>query len=558
MNTTNNNNNTYSTSSTLTQQLRLPARKAAAAARPAQIVVALVSGDSTRRELVFEPGVPVPLVQVGSQATAWQVGGVGIAEQHFALAYNGETLFVGATSNASVYLNSKNIAGQGWVAVARGAMIEAGSARLIVHQRSIGGEVGAHLDPATSAVTRVEESTSVTCVLSADVQSLPPDSYPDTDSGSPDSPESDSDDSIVTRIAASPTTDLLSEVVRPMAAVSKTPPSAVTRVADVTVPFAPPTPRPTPTPLPLPSSPKAFGRRLPPQLPEHVAITHAIVSQSIQQALGATRNAALGVRPERYETQLIAPAPRASEASEAGEDSLPATRTFDHLHAVRPLPSDHHVFERGVVRSTHPSGSSGVSIHATASPQMTAAAARNAVTERRRLSTDENNPSKLDVRAMWNSASTVKKASVVLLLPTLILMLIASRAPASAPMHPSSPPIRPVVTTTATATVSASPAMAPVVPPKATAATPKASESAPPPSAPGAGASAPAAPAKSTATAPAAAKEKTAERRALDAAAAGDYAAASEQYAALAKDHPENPAFAEASRIMDAKRKTAP
>lgn len=48
-------------------------------------------------------------------------------------------------------------------------------------------------------------------------------------------------------------------------------------------------------------------------------------------------------------------------------------------------------------------------------------------------------------------------------------------------------------------------------------------------------------------------KGRTAERRALDAAAAGDHASASAQYAELAREHPENPAFAEAARLLAAR-----
>ncbi|MBX3209655.1 MAG: hypothetical protein KF764_31770, partial [Labilithrix sp.] len=46
---------------------------------------------------------------------------------------------------------------------------------------------------------------------------------------------------------------------------------------------------------------------------------------------------------------------------------------------------------------------------------------------------------------------------------------------------------------------------------------------------------------------------RTAERRAIDAVAAGSGDAAAAQYDALAKENPDNPAFAEAARILRAR-----
>ncbi|HVH48142.1 MAG TPA: hypothetical protein VM925_37670, partial [Labilithrix sp.] len=99
------------------------------------IVVQLITGSSSRRELVFELGKAVPIVAVGARA-AWSVAADGVAPVHAVLAFNGKTLLVGAVGGASLHLDGAGIPPRGWAPVSPGTTIALGGARLLVTARA--------------------------------------------------------------------------------------------------------------------------------------------------------------------------------------------------------------------------------------------------------------------------------------------------------------------------------------------------------------------------------------------------------------------------------------
>jgi len=137
--------------------------------------------------------------------------------------------------------------------------------------------------------------------------------------------------------------------------------------------------------------------------------------------------------------------------------------------------------------------------------------------------------------ARWREASIPQRALVALLLPLFGAMWI---------IFTDAPPPAPAPETTASASASAAPSEVP---------------SAASNEAPAAIVEEPANTATTDASAaPTAALppgRKTPEREAADAVAAGDYARAATLYEALAKEHPDRKAYAEAARILRAKTK---
>jgi hypothetical protein len=128
------------------------------------------------------------------------------------------------------------------------------------------------------------------------------------------------------------------------------------------------------------------------------------------------------------------------------------------------------------------------------------------------------------LRAGWTEASLPKKAIALLMVPALLGVLLMTRsAPAArAPAAASADKTSAVAAAAPSATTTLATVSTVVV-----------------------------APASSVkAGAPALRDARTAERRALDAAASGQDAAAAEQYEALAAAHPETLAFREAARIL--------
>ncbi|MBX3199846.1 MAG: hypothetical protein KF894_17045 [Labilithrix sp.] len=153
----------------------------------------------------------------------------------------------------------------------------------------------------------------------------------------------------------------------------------------------------------------------------------------------------------------------------------------------------------------------------------------------------------------WRASSTPKKAMLVLLGPALLAAAFSFGGPASAKASSSRPGSSSSAASSASAAAPSNAAPTPA--PSNAAPTPAASSAGPTPAPSSAGPSSTAAPAPAKASAAPAkgAPAKTAERRAIDAVASGAGEAAALEYDALAKENPDNPAFAEAARILRAR-----
>lgn len=550
-----------------------------------QTIIELVAGKSSRREIVFEHGIAIPLVLIGSTAP-WSVTDSGLAPSHFALAYNGSKLFIGAAGKAPVYLSGSDISGRGWVEVPTGAMVEAGSARFLIHRRpqlhssSVMPTLGR--DASSTAVTRVSsvstsaptcvlpstshavlDSGDVVAVLSGEVESVPP-SVPTevrrddvramssptireagTQPCAPpqaDAPPANRNQGPLTRSLKSPIAASIEmrQIEGPIGA----PDSAQTRHRPLTLthaqgqrtaalpPIAPPPHRFTMT--------AAMGRGAP------IDGTRTQLMVASSTPANALMHAADGPNPlgtTRMRPPMLPRRPPPSPVRSAAPVALPppappAPLAWPKQPAALTIPPP-------MAEAPKPGSDSGAwssSLDVTPAPATTTS--RNEPTERIRRPAPGLRGwiQRLDLERKWRSTSQVKKVTYALLAPTILLVALSGRAP-SASTAPRTKAAKPVVTTVAATKPAPSPS-ATAIESAATAASPVANPAA-----------APAAPSAPSSSPKATSKERTAERRALDAAAAGDYAAAAEQYAALAHEHPDNPTYAEAARIMRAKQK---
>jgi len=154
-------------------------------------------------------------------------------------------------------------------------------------------------------------------------------------------------------------------------------------------------------------------------------------------------------------------------------------------------------------------------------------------------------PKPLDqLKAQWKQASLPKKA-IAILLPLAFVMVIFGLDDDPPPRAATKP--APSASASAKTAKSAKPEKS---------AEPEDLEPEKPTPAPIATAAKPAPSPANTKTAPAAvSSQKTAERAAVDAVAAGAWEPAAKMYDELAKQHPENPAYKEAARILRAKAK---
>ncbi len=158
--------------------------------------------------------------------------------------------------------------------------------------------------------------------------------------------------------------------------------------------------------------------------------------------------------------------------------------------------------------------------------------------------TSESTAAKL--KRGWREASRPKKLIAMLTAPMVLLLFVSSvskpgmtsggaRVTRSASMRVSvPPPAQPASSVAPVVRVAPSASATPSAPSTALASRPPAATRLPP----------------RTAQTP-----RTDERLALDAVAAGDYPQAARRYAALAAQHPEDPSFAEAARILRSRTK---
>lgn len=157
------------------------------------------------------------------------------------------------------------------------------------------------------------------------------------------------------------------------------------------------------------------------------------------------------------------------------------------------------------------------------------------------------------LKAQWKEVSLPKKL-VVVLMPFCFVAVAVLFGDKSPPQHaaatpPASPsaPATPATTTSAPGAMPPSSAVAPS--PTQQTAPSHATAQAQPPAAPAAP-SAPPAPAPSPTPLPQSIGGKTPERLAVDAVAAGAYAEAATRYESLAREHPDQPVYREAARIL--------
>jgi hypothetical protein len=105
-----------------------------AAPASGELVVRLLSGEGSQREMSFAMGRPAPFLSVGARG-AWKVLGRGVAPIHVVLAFNGQGLFACVRSDVDFEIDGERVTSQGWVPVPVGAMLQFGAVRLAVLRR---------------------------------------------------------------------------------------------------------------------------------------------------------------------------------------------------------------------------------------------------------------------------------------------------------------------------------------------------------------------------------------------------------------------------------------
>ena len=96
------------------------------------VVVRLIDGAGEPKEWIFRAGQARTPLSVGTEGQ-WRVRAVGVAPAHFALAFNGTTLFVAATGGRTL-LNGQTLGAQ-WTEVSQTSELRFGHAKISVAQR---------------------------------------------------------------------------------------------------------------------------------------------------------------------------------------------------------------------------------------------------------------------------------------------------------------------------------------------------------------------------------------------------------------------------------------
>ncbi|MDB4937209.1 MAG: Cell division protein FtsK [Labilithrix sp.] len=452
------------------------------------VVVRLLSGESGQHELVLKAGCPIPPIALGTHG-GWIIQGRQVARVHVMLAWSGETLFVGTPGGEAALLDGFPL-GTRWTAVRAPSELQFGSARL-----SIGRRAGA------------DEETEV-----------PPEDRVWTD----DQVTSMDDGRILEalRLTRDDEVTCIAEVEVPPAA--RRPAPVVRRRSD------PPTrlERPT-TPPPLPPAHRAPAN-------ESLTHLHALPSSNElrEEDAGIIESCSpTSSLPPTIPSEGLIPIPMSTWARPI---PVAVARPSQPTMAI---PEPHGAFARTGEQTFAPPSMDSIGAGALA---VSGEHASNAHRARATESTVVRRKKDSALEAGWRQASFPKKAIAVLMMPALLGALLMTRSAPAARAHapggagrtsavavaaPSA-----TVTTASTTTVAVGASAAPV------------------PSTISTAVESPASPVK--AGAPALRDARTAERRALDAAASGQDAAAAEQYDALAAAHPETVAFREAARIL--------
>jgi hypothetical protein len=300
---------------------------------------------------------------------------------------------------------------------------------------------------------------------------------------------------------------------RILEALSRTRDDEVTCIAEMDVPAE--AKRPAPVVRRRSDPPRIVRRTTPPPLPAvHVAPASASMTQvAVMESSGPTSRmpstipseGLIAVPMRVFERPPPVDVARPSQPTMAiAEPQGPVARSGEHSSARAPWSMDSIGAGALAVSGEHTS---------------TTRATESTVVRRSKVSA---------LTAGWTDASLPKRAIALLMIPALVGALLMTRSDpaARAPAAASADKTSAVAAAAPSATTTATPTLATV-------------------------STVVVAPASSVkAGAPALRDARTAERRALDAAASGQDAAAAEQYDALAAAHPESVAFREAARIL--------
>ncbi|MBN9159690.1 MAG: hypothetical protein BGO98_27315 [Myxococcales bacterium 68-20] len=562
-----------------------------------EVVVRLIAGTSALSEMAFPIGRAAPLVSVGARGD-WQVRGGDVAPVHLVLAFNGEGLFACVRDGSRLSIDGARVTSSGWVPVPVGATLELGEVRLTVmtnrvcapastpappssiptramrltRARSV--EVSAWPTPprirrraeSSGALSLLRDLRSATVVESSGpafgttTQVVPPSararrSMAETASGPfatvlvpPAAPDARPVDASLA--GSFGTTQLVPPIVRdrrmsmPPARASspgeRRPSSLIRLPATDSYSDAPPPVEPAGPLAPVPMDPRASGGARAAAI-ESFGVTRMVPPMAWRAPLGTQRASPMfdSFAPTRL-------APPLASSNVSGGHPLPDPMLASRIGAASPKGAG------PIAMAPAPAAPNEAS-----APRVTADRVAGSF-----------------VRA-WHSSSQPRKAIVVLLGPALLAAVLSLRGSAAPAHAPSMPP----VASSATAQVSAAPAPsaseanADAARTRGTTTSGNASAAssrlAPEPSAverdpPAAAAESPAAVTEPqppgevgprSASSSKAAQRKTAERRALDAVAAG--AGDAELYDALAKENADNPAFSEAARILRARASEA-
>jgi hypothetical protein len=479
------------------------------------VVVRLLIGESDQHELVLKAGCPIPPLGLGTHG-GWAIQGRQVARVHVMLAWSGETLFVGTPGGEAALLDGFPL-GTRWSEVRAPSELRFGNARL-----SIGRRAGPDEETAVPPEEATQHTWGSAGAQPAVRRVWTDDQVTMMDDGRLQEALRLTRDDEVTCIAE---VDVPPEAKRPAPVAAARTVAAVPRLT-VRRKSAPPTKleRPTtPPPLPTPANQSVTHLQALPSSNELRAEDAGIIESSSPTS---------SMPPTIPSEGLIAVPMRVFERPPPVDVARPSQPTM-----AIPEPHGAAVGTGEQTFAPSPAGMDSIGAGALAVSGEHASRARSAgATESTVVRRKEDSA----LAAGWRQASVPKKAIAILIVPALLGALLMMRSAPNARAHAHAGADRTsavavaapsaTVTTASTTTVAVVASAAPV------------------PSTISTAVEAPASPVK--AGAPALRDARTAERRALDAAASGQDAAAAEQYDALAAAHPETVAFREAARIL--------
>lgn len=566
------------------------------ASRSGELVVRRIAGAGALAEMVFPIGRSAPPVSVGARGD-WQVRGRGVAPVHAVLGSNGAGIFVRARDGARLSIDGVRVASSSWVPVPIGATIELGEVLLTV-MMSRAGAPSSSQAPLSSMTTRTIRSahtrsaeapaeasapTTERCVESPDAPCPPRDRRSATWVDPSDSqfgattqivvspkPPSERDERSEDEAASSvDTTKLAPATTRGAPPVETGGPSFGTRqlvpimrrgvhpadamlrrsfgttqivppiVHDMSAPISPP--------IDTARAPLVGGSRLSPYI--HLPATDAysdvprpVVPAGPRSLASAPTGDGSSDVTQALPLTARRPPCGAGQSSHVFGSNAPMRLTrppaqWQATPLVPPPLSGGHPLPNPMLGSgPRPMSPNGAGLYGPVPDDSGVRPTSNGVALGGPVPRDSGVRRVTDsVLRAWRSSSLQKRAIVVLLVPALLAAIASFGASVALSRASSSPPAA------LPAPVSVEPA-------------PRSSNAVDDANTDDARAQSPAAtalPAEEVGPRPAARSkgvQRTAERRALDAVAAG--VGDAEEYDALASEYPDNPAFSEAARIL--------